>query len=346
MLWAIAGRSNLADSGKRGNIYFRGYKRDFSEKQLYAKSLSEFGLDLIQQYFVQVSPRQSLSEAEADAVAQFSLGIPFVIRQAAVMWRDGKPIAPQKYATTNLHDGVSSGISCSVIKFIQQNPYDNSIPISALTMQESTTFRQLNAKQYAPATDRNREPILQVLNRVLPPEGCVLEVASGTGQHAAYFAPKLAPRQWLPSDPNPLARESTLAWRSEVQADNLLPPLQLDASTAPWPVERLFTQAINSIVNINMIHIAPWICCQGLLAGAERILPAGGVLYLYGPYRRQGEHTAPSNAAFDQQLRARNPEWGIRDLETVVDLASECRLDLQEVVEMPANNLSVIFRRR
>lgn len=203
-------------------------------------------------------------------------------------------------------------------------------------------------RQYAPATERNRDPILAVLKRVLPPTGTVLEVASGTGQHAAYFAPRLQPLQWLPSDPNPMLRESIAAWREEAQAGNLLAPIVLDASTQPWPVEteaNLAALEITAVVNINMIHISPWSAGLGLLAGANRILPPGGVLYLYGPYQRHNGHTAPSNAQFDASLQAQNPEWGVRHLEAVVSAAQKEQLELQEVVEMPANNFSVIFKK-
>ncbi|MFP4299839.1 MAG: DUF938 domain-containing protein [Spirulinaceae cyanobacterium] len=203
-------------------------------------------------------------------------------------------------------------------------------------------------RQFAPATERNRDPILAVLKRVLPPTGTVLEVASGTGQHAAYFAPRLQPLQWLPSDPNPMLRESIAAWREEAQAENLLAPIALDASTELWPVEtegKLDSLEITAVVNINMIHISPWLAGLGLLAGANRILPPGGVLYLYGPYQRHNQHTAPSNAQFDASLQAQNPEWGVRHLEAVVSAAQAEGLELQEVVEMPANNFSVIFKK-
>lgn len=204
-------------------------------------------------------------------------------------------------------------------------------------------------RQFAPATERNRDPILAVLKRVLPPTGTVLEVASGTGQHAAYFAPRLQPLQWLPSDPNPMLRDSIAAWREEVQGDNLLSPIALDASNPSWPVEtdeKFAALEITAIVNINMIHISPWSAGLGLLAGANRILPLGGVLYLYGPYQRHNKHTAPSNAQFDASLQAQNPEWGVRHLEAVVSAAQKEGLELQEVVDMPANNFSVIFEKR
>lgn len=210
-----------------------------------------------------------------------------------------------------------------------------------------------NARQYAPATERNRQPILNVLKRILPPTGTVLEVASGTGQHAVYFAPQLQPRQWLPSELDPTLRASIAAWETDYPADNLHPPLVLDAQSSVWPVERsnitlpfsLEEFPITAIVNINMIHISPWSACLGLMAGANRILPSGGILYLYGAYQQNGEHTAPSNAAFDASLRSSNPAWGVRNLEEVVAVAEAENLQLLEVISMPANNLSVVFKR-
>ncbi len=212
-----------------------------------------------------------------------------------------------------------------------------------------------DARRYAPATDRNREPILALLQQVLPPSGTVLEISSGTGEHALYFAPRLAPRQWLPSDLSPEARASIAAWREAAPADNLHPPLELDAAAPFWPVELppsaallpvldLQRYPITALVNINMIHISPWSACLGLMAGAGRILPQGGVLYLYGPYKQGGQHTAPSNVAFDASLQAQNPQWGVRDLETVVAAAEAEGLTLVETVAMPANNLSVVFK--
>ncbi|MGB3312037.1 MAG: DUF938 domain-containing protein [Nodosilinea sp.] len=212
-----------------------------------------------------------------------------------------------------------------------------------------------DARRYAPATERNREPILAVLQRVLPPTGTVLEVSSGTGEHAVFFAPRLAPRQWLPSDLDPFARDSIAAWQAATPAVNLHPPLALDAAAPLWPIESenlqdalpgldLQRHPITALVNINMIHISPWSACLGLLAGAGRILPPGGILYLYGPYKQNGQHTAPSNAAFDASLQAQNPEWGVRDLEAVVAAAKAHELALVETIAMPANNLSVVFR--
>lgn len=202
-------------------------------------------------------------------------------------------------------------------------------------------------RQHAPATQRNREPILEVLRTVLPPTGTVLEISSGTGEHAAFFAPSLQPRQWLPSDPNPIARASIAAWRDYAPADNLHLPIALDACDPVWSVESelpLGLPPIAAIVNINMIHIAPWSACLGLMAGAGRILPPGCILYLYGPFKQAGQQTAPSNAAFDQSLRSQDSEWGVRDLEAVVEVAQAQGLSLLETIAMPANNLSIIFQ--
>ena len=213
----------------------------------------------------------------------------------------------------------------------------------------------LDARQYAPATQRNRETILKVLLQVLPPTGTVLEVSSGTGEHAVFFAPRLQPRKWIPSDPNPVARASIAAWREHCPADNLYPPIELDVRNPIWEVEQdklpkplqnvgFNRDSIVAIVNINMIHISPWSACLGLMAGAGRILPPNGILYLYGPFKQGGKHTAPSNANFDESLQAQNPEWGVRDLDEVVAVAQAQNLSLVETYAMPANNLSVIFQ--
>ncbi|PSB04391.1 DUF938 domain-containing protein [Merismopedia glauca] len=208
-----------------------------------------------------------------------------------------------------------------------------------------------DARQYAPATERNREPILQVLREILPPIGTILEISSGTGEHAVYFAPHLYPRHWIPSDPNPIARASITAWQEHFPADNLHPPINLDVTAPIWSIEAkkyrhldLTVEPIKAIANINMIHIAPWKACLGLMAGARRILPQGGILYLYGPFKQGGKHTAPSNEAFDASLRAQNPEWGVRDLDEVVAVAERENLKLIKTVAMPANNLSVVFQ--
>lgn len=186
---------------------------------------------------------------------------------------------------------------------------------------------------------RNREPILEVLRDWLPTHGRVLEVASGTGEHAVHFASGLPSQTWQPSDPSETACASIAAWQRQAESPNLLSPLTLDVRQRPWPVP-----GVVAVVCINMLHIAPWEATEALLAGAGETLPEGGVLYLYGPFRRDGKHTAGSNAAFDADLRRRDPEWGIRDLESVISLAERHGLGLVAVVDMPANNFSVVLR--
>jgi Protein of unknown function (DUF938) len=209
----------------------------------------------------------------------------------------------------------------------------------------------LDLRRYAPATQRNREPILEILSQVLPPTGTILEISSGTGEHAVFMAPQLAPRRWLPSDPNPDARASIAAWIESTPCDNIYPPIDLDASSPQWSIESPTLTDLNlqdfpiaAIVSINMIHIAPRSAYLGLFAGASRILSPGGILYLYGPFKQAGVHTAPSNAAFDESLQSQNPEWGVRDLEEIVAVAGNHHLALQQIYPMPANNLSVVFQ--
>lgn len=202
----------------------------------------------------------------------------------------------------------------------------------------------MNAKRYAGATLRNRQPILAVLQQYLTRQGSVLEIASGTGEHAVFFAGEFPRYQWYPSDREPELRASIDAWSQEYEGSNLHHPLDIDATQEPWIIEKQDLK-IDAILNINMIHISPFTACQGLMAGAKRILKPEGILYLYGPYKREGKHTAPSNEAFDRSLRMRNPQWGVRDLETVITEAKNNQLTLKEIVPMPANNLSVIFVR-
>ena len=202
----------------------------------------------------------------------------------------------------------------------------------------------MDARQYAPATQRNREPILDVLTKAIVSPSTILEIASGTGEHALFFASRLQSCRWIPSDINSLSLESIIAWQNTLPIDNLDPPLLIDVSQAGWQ-QQLSNRGIGVIVNINMIHISPWSAGVGLIEGAGKILASGGILFLYGPYKRNRQHTALSNANFDRSLRDRNPQWGIRDLEAVVEVAAENDLILQKVVEMPANNLSVIFSR-
>ena len=194
-------------------------------------------------------------------------------------------------------------------------------------------------RRVAPHVARNAGPIVEVLRGVLPPAGLVLEVASGTGEHALHFARAFPALTFQPTDPDPLALASIEAWRSEAP-DNLLPPLMLDAAGEDWPVDRA-----DALLCINMVHISPWPATLGLLRRASRVLSAGAPLVLYGAYRRAGVPTAPSNEAFDESLKARNPEWGLRLLEDVVAEAAAVGLSLERVVDMPANNITVILRR-
>ncbi|MDX6749899.1 DUF938 domain-containing protein [Geminicoccaceae bacterium 1502E] len=193
---------------------------------------------------------------------------------------------------------------------------------------------------HAPATLRNRDAILTVLHEVLPARGLVLEVASGSGEHVVHFAAALPSLTFQPSDSDPRARLSVAAWAETAGLANLRPPLVLDAAASQWPLA-----AADAVLCINMIHIAPWSAVEGLVKGAGAILPPGAPLYLYGPFRRHGAHTAPSNAAFDESLRERNPAWGVRDLEDVAALAATAGFSPPTVSAMPANNLSVVFRR-
>ncbi|MDP2333018.1 MAG: DUF938 domain-containing protein [Reyranella sp.] len=195
-------------------------------------------------------------------------------------------------------------------------------------------------KREAPATARNRQPILDVLRPRLPAEGLVLEIASGTGEHVVHFAGALPGLTFQPSDPSADARASIDDWARTQGLRNIRAALALDAAGDAWPIERA-----DAVLCCNMIHIAPWEAAIGLIAGAARVLPAGGMLYLYGPYRREGRHTAPSNEAFDRDLRQRDPAWGVRDLEAVVSLAEDRGFGPPEIIDMPANNLSLIFKR-
>ena len=201
-------------------------------------------------------------------------------------------------------------------------------------------------KRFAPATERNREPLLEVLKQHLPEHGTVLEVAAGTGQHAAFFAPRLTPRWWLPTDLDEANIASIAAWREEAGASNLLSPQTLDVLATRWSVEEsVLPEPISAIVNINMVHISPWSCCEALFDGAARIIDAQAPVLMYGPFKRGDEHTAPSNAVFDQQLRAQDPDWGVRNLEDVINVAEARGFLCDVVIPMPANNLMVRFIR-
>ena len=192
-------------------------------------------------------------------------------------------------------------------------------------------------KQHAPATARNREPIREVLGRVLPAQGLVLELAAGSGEHSIHFARAFPALTWQPSDVDASALASIEAWRAETALANLRAPVRIDVTQPSWPVDHA-----DAITCINMVHIAPWEAAQGVFAGAQRL--SAKLLYLYGPYRFGGQFTAPSNAEFDRSLRARDPSWGARDLRDLEAVAREHGFTLSEVIAMPANNHSLIFR--
>jgi SAM-dependent methyltransferase len=195
-----------------------------------------------------------------------------------------------------------------------------------------------DGRLHAPATQRNRGPILEVLMRLLPSDGTVLEIASGTGEHAAWFAQHLRPLVWQPSDADPEMRASIDAHARAQGVRTIQPAIELDVRRAPWPVRHA-----DAVVCINLIHIAPWAAAQGLFQGAAALLPAGAPLLLYGPFKRGGQHTADSNASFDVSLRANDPSWGVRDLDDVDALAASHGFQPSEVVAMPANNLTVAY---
>jgi SAM-dependent methyltransferase len=197
-----------------------------------------------------------------------------------------------------------------------------------------------DARRYAPSVARNKDAIAGVLARYLPSSGLVLEIASGSGEHAVHFASTFPALVFQPTDPSEEARASIAAWRQEAALPNMRAPLALDVTAAPWPINYA-----DAVTCINMIHIAPWEATLGLVAGAARIIPPGGLLFLYGPYKRAGQHTAPSNADFDASLRERDARWGVRDLETVAAEATAMGFAAPMVEAMPANNLSLIFRR-
>jgi SAM-dependent methyltransferase len=205
------------------------------------------------------------------------------------------------------------------------------------------TRAQAKERLFSPSAARNREPILQVLREILPPSGRALEIASGTGEHIACFASRLPGWHWIPSDPDHDSRLSIAAWIAAEDLSNVAPPLAIDASAAIWCVE---DQApFDTLLSLNMIHIAPWSAAQGLFAGAGRLLRSGGTLLLYGPFQEGGIHNAPSNTEFDLFLKSRNPDWGVRDIDDLQNLARANGISLVRRFAMPANNLSLVFEK-
>lgn len=195
-----------------------------------------------------------------------------------------------------------------------------------------------DVKRHAPATERNRDVIAATLARLLPTEGLVLEVASGTGEHAVHFARLFPALTWQPSDPDPIALASINAWRADSNVPNMRPAMLLDAS-ADWPIARA-----DAVVCINMTHISPWAATVGLLRNVARLLPPSAVLFIYGPFNQRDVPLAQSNAVFDASLRQQNAEWGLRYVEDIAEEAYKSGLHLDSVIDMPANNLSLIFR--
>jgi SAM-dependent methyltransferase len=196
-------------------------------------------------------------------------------------------------------------------------------------------------RMFSPSAGRNAAPILVILRRILTPNGVVLEIGCGTGEHAVQFAAAMPQITWLPSDPNPEARASTASWISFNGLSNVRAPLDIDVCASEWGVEK--EASFDAIVSLNMVHIAPWAASLGLFAGARRLLRAGALLILYGPFTSDGVHNAPSNAAFDASLKARNPSWGVRDIVDVERLAESSALILRETIDMPANNRLLVF---
>jgi Protein of unknown function (DUF938) len=198
-----------------------------------------------------------------------------------------------------------------------------------------------DVRKIAPAAARNRDAICEILDRILPDHGHVLEIASGSGEHIVHFAARWPHLTWQPSDPQPEAQRSIDAWAVDASLGNLSGAINVDVIGEDWPVDRA-----DAILCINMVHIAPWAATIGLMKGAGRLLPAGGLLYLYGPFREADVALAESNAAFDASLKSRDPAWGLRDMEAVIATAKDHALNFEERIAMPANNLSLIFRKR
>ena len=213
-----------------------------------------------------------------------------------------------------------------------------------MTVRQGAPLTGHDARQFAPAAERNAGPVLAVLGPHLPRTGTIVEIGSGTGQHVIAFAAAHPELTWQPSDPDPAARASIAAWTEAAPLDNVAAPLELDVTAEDWT--GACDSPLQGIVCINLLHVAPWAACSGLMAGAGALLERGAPLYLYGPFRQGGRHTAPSNAQFDRYLRLCDPAWGVRDVEAVVARAADSGLDFVAEEAMPANNLSVILRRR
>lgn len=197
---------------------------------------------------------------------------------------------------------------------------------------------------YSPSAARNRDAILEVFLAHMPRAGAALEIASGSGEHGAYIAARLSGLIWLPGDPDETCRASIAAWTAHAGLQNMRPPHAIDVTEEDWT--KTVAEPVSAVVSINMIHIAPFDAAKGLIAGAGELVQEGGKLFLYGPFSRDGEHVAPSNAAFDETLKSRDPRWGVRDLERdILPLTEKAGLRFETAIAMPANNFSVIFVR-
>lgn len=201
-----------------------------------------------------------------------------------------------------------------------------------------------DARLHAPATARNRDVILDVLKAHLPRKGSLLEVASGTGEHAAHIAAHFPDLHWQPTDIDPDHLESIDAWRTHVGLNNILPARPFNALEDDWALDHL-PQPLSAVMAANLIHISPFEVAEALIKGAGNALNGEGILYLYGPYKRKGQHTAPSNESFDASLKARDPRWGVRDMEAVIELAQGAGFEAPEIIAMPANNFSLVFKK-
>ena len=204
---------------------------------------------------------------------------------------------------------------------------------------------QHGERLFSPSAARNRDVIADIFQSLMPTQGRILEIGGGTGEHGVHIASKLPDVQWWSGDPDPTSRASINAWIATSTLNNMLPAHDIDVTRDHWgDVE---TYGFEGVVSINMIHIAPFAAAEGLFAGAGRLLTESGALFLYGPFQRDGQHTAPSNSAFDESLKSRDPRWGVRDLEQeLVPLGQQYGLILSDVVSMPANNFSVKFSRQ
>ncbi len=215
---------------------------------------------------------------------------------------------------------------------------DNPSPVALEQRDVSADLRM-----FSPSAARNSAPILEILKRVFPKPGMVLEIGCGTGEHAMCFAEAMPNLTWQPSDPDSDSRASTASWIKFTGLNNVLAPLDIDVCSGSWGVEQM--APFDAIVSLNIVHIAPWEASLGLFAGAGRLLCADGLLVIYGPFMRDGVHSAPSNAAFDASLKARNPAWGLRDIVDLERVGEASQLSLRETIDMPANNTLIVFSR-